>query len=63
MASDPRAMPLADFIAEVMSILKKQPDATEVCVERARPLREAAVGGREKYEQAFQGLNTAWGQG
>ena len=62
MASDPRALPLAEFISEVMDILKTQPGATEICVERARPLRDAAYGGREKYEQAFQGLNTAWAE-
>ncbi len=63
MAGDPRAMPLAEFIAEVMDILKTQPGATEICVDRARSLRNAAEGGREIYERAFQGLNTAWGQG
>src|ERR1035437_3165765 len=31
--SDPRAMPLAEYIAEVMEILKTQPDVTEICVE------------------------------
>jgi uncharacterized oxidoreductase len=33
-ASDPNAMPLKDFIAEVMNILKTSPAATEICVER-----------------------------
>ena len=39
---DPAAMPLADFIAEVMTILETQPDAPEVIVERCKPLRFAA---------------------
>ncbi len=56
-ASDPRAMPLKEFIAEVMQILKTQPDATEICVERVKPLRFAAEGGH--YDQVFNGLNEA----
>ena len=62
-ANDPRAMPLNSFITEVMDILKTQPAATEVCVEQARPLRNAAAGGNTGYEQVFQGLNTAWAEG
>ena len=34
-ANDPRAMPLNQFIAEVMEILKTQPAVTEICVETA----------------------------
>lgn len=45
-ASDPRAMPLGAFIAEVMDILERRPDAEEVVVERCRPLRFAAEDGR-----------------
>jgi uncharacterized oxidoreductase len=44
-AVDPLAMPLADFIAEVMTILETQPEAHEVIVERCRPLRFAAENG------------------
>ena len=62
-ANDPRAMPLGAFITEVMDILKNQPAATEICVEQARPLRDAALGGHDGYEQVFQGLNTAWAEG
>jgi uncharacterized oxidoreductase len=58
-ASDPNAMPLAEFIAEVMSILQTQPDATEVCVGRVQSLRDVASNGREQYEQTFQGFNAA----
>lgn len=53
--SDPRAMPLGGFIAEVMEILRTQPDAQEICVRRVHPLRFAAEQG--KYEQVFSGLN------
>ncbi|AMJ63598.1 SDR family oxidoreductase [Bosea sp. PAMC 26642] len=44
-AVDPLAMPLADFIAEVMTILETQPDAEEVIVERCKPLRFAEQNG------------------
>lgn len=56
-AADPRAMPLAEFIAEVMAILKTQPAVTEICVERVKGLRFAAESG--KYEAVFRGLNEA----
>src|ERR1700676_1683822 len=42
MAEDPKAMPLKEFIDEVMSILQSLPDAKEVCVKRVDPLRFAA---------------------
>ena len=58
-ASDPRAMPLEKFIAEVMEILKTQPAAAEICVENVKPLRFAAESGR--YDSVFQGLNKARG--
>ena len=60
-ASDPRAMPLDRFIAEVMEILKAQPAAAEVCVESVKPLRSAAESGR--YDTVFQRLNEAMGDG
>jgi len=56
-AADPRAMPLKDFVTEVMQILKTQPNATEICVERVNPLRYAAETG--KLPATFQGLNEA----
>jgi uncharacterized oxidoreductase len=56
-ASDPRAMPLEKFIAEVMEILKTQPGAAEICVENVKPLRFAAESGH--YDSIFQGLNEA----
>lgn len=45
-ANDPRAMPLEEFIAEVMQILTNQPDVAEVIVERCKPLRFAAEDGK-----------------
>jgi uncharacterized oxidoreductase len=56
-ASDPRAMPLEAFIAEVMEILKTQPAAVEICVEKVGRLRFAAESGH--YDSVFQGLNAA----
>ncbi|HLJ76468.1 MAG TPA: SDR family oxidoreductase [Acidobacteriaceae bacterium] len=53
--TDPRAMPLRDFIDEVMEILRTQPDAQEICVKRVYPLRFAAEQG--SYDQVFAGLN------
>jgi uncharacterized oxidoreductase len=56
-AADPRAMPLQEFIDEVMSILRAQSDVQEVCVKKVYPLRFAAEGDQEKYEQFFQQFN------
>ena len=56
-ASDPNAMPLDAFIEEVMAIFKTQPTATEIAVERVRPLRSASEGGQQKYQQFFKQFN------
>jgi uncharacterized oxidoreductase len=56
-ASDPRAMPLDKFIAEVMEILKSQPTPAEICVENVKGLRFAAENG--KYDAIFNGLNAS----
>jgi uncharacterized oxidoreductase len=56
-ATDPRAMPLAEFIAEVMKILGSGPNVTEVCVQNVERLRFAAESGH--YEAVFQDLNDA----
>jgi uncharacterized oxidoreductase len=56
-ASDPNAMPLNEFINEVMSILQTQPDAKEVCVKKVYPLRFSAEQGQEKYEEFFTQFN------
>jgi uncharacterized oxidoreductase len=56
-ANDPNAMPLAEFIAETMRILKSSPDATEICVERVKPLRFAERSG--DYDSFFTRFNDA----
>lgn len=60
-ANDPRAMPLKDYIAETMKILKEQPEAKEILVQRVLPLRFAEKNG-DVYE-AFQGFNEAMAAG
>ncbi len=52
------AMPLGDYINEVMDILKTQPNVTEICVERVKALRFAAEKG--SYDAVFNGLNQAF---
>ena len=42
---DENAMPLEDYLTEVMMILATEPEATEVCVERVQPLRLAEARG------------------
>jgi uncharacterized oxidoreductase len=54
---DPRAMPLADFITEVVEILRTQPNAKEICVERVKPLRSIAEKGQAAYDRFFETLN------
>lgn len=56
-ASDPHAMPLKDFISEVMGFLTHSPEATEICVERVKPLRRAEVSG--SYDGFFKTFNDA----
>jgi uncharacterized oxidoreductase len=58
-AQDPHAMPLGEFITEVMDILRTQPEATEICVKRVYPLRYAAEQGQAKYQEMFQGFNNS----
>jgi uncharacterized oxidoreductase len=58
-ANDPNAMPLDEFITEVMEILKTQPDVKEVCVKKVYPLRFSAEHGQEKYEEFFNQFNDA----
>ncbi len=45
-ATDPRAMPLAEFVAEVMSLLGRDPTPAEVIVGRCEPLRYAERNGK-----------------
>jgi len=56
-ANDPGAMPLREFITEVMAILKAQPNVAEILVKRVHPLRFAASEGQEKYQAVFRELN------
>ena len=56
-ANDPMAMPLKDFIAEVMNILETSPDLVEICVERVKPLRGAEASGN--YDAFFKNFNGA----
>jgi uncharacterized oxidoreductase len=60
-ADDPRAMPLKEFIAEVIEILNHQPTPAEICVENVKRLRFAAESG--KFDQIFNGLNAAMTDG
>jgi uncharacterized oxidoreductase len=57
-ATDPRAMPLAEFVAEVMDILTTQPDVKEVLVKRCEPLRYAPE--TSNFDQAFGMVNATF---
>lgn len=56
--SDERAMPLKDFIAETVHILKTQPNVKEVLVDRVKFLSEATERG--EYAKVFAMLNGAF---
>jgi uncharacterized oxidoreductase len=58
-ASDPRAMPLADYIAEVMEILSTQPEAKEILVKNVYPLRFAGDFDSDKFYGFFEQFNSA----
>jgi uncharacterized oxidoreductase len=51
------AMPLEDFISEVVSLLESQPDATEIQVERVKFLRYGEARG--DYDQVVAVLNNS----
>src|SRR6266576_4636303 len=59
-ANDPNAMPLEEFITEVMDILQSQPNAKEICVKRVYPLRFSAEHVQQKYEEFFQQFNDSF---
>ncbi len=54
-ASNPHGMPLADFIAESISLLQSTPTPPEILVERVNILRRAEAEGR--FGQVFAFLN------
>lgn len=56
-ASDPHAMPLANFIDEVMRILETVPDAAEVLVQRVHRQRFASEQGQAGYRELFAQVN------
>jgi uncharacterized oxidoreductase len=58
-ANDPRAMPLDEFITEVMKIITAAPANGEICVERVRPLRDAPGLGEAGYHKQFIAFNEA----
>jgi len=55
-AADPRAMPLKDYIAETIEILKTQPTPPEICVKRVDFLRYAVENGN--YDDVFNTVNS-----
>ena len=56
-ASDPNAMPLADFIQEVMQILESQDHTKEILVKRVIPQRTSSEGSIEKYYEFMNAFN------
>ena len=56
-AADPNAMPLADFIAEVVALFDNPPASGEILVKRVEPLRWAEKTGA--FDQIFIQLNGA----
>ena len=58
-ANDPRAMPLDDFIAEVVQILETHPETNEILVKNVYPLRFAGDFNVEKFGRFFEQFNAA----
>jgi uncharacterized oxidoreductase len=54
-ASDPNAMPLADYISETMALLEAHPAAEEILVERVHFQRFAER--EDRYQESFARLN------
>lgn len=54
--NDPHAMPLDEYVNEVMSILQSPPKSGEILVERVKPLRNAERDG--KFDEIFAMLGT-----
>jgi short-subunit dehydrogenase involved in D-alanine esterification of teichoic acids len=51
------AMPLDDFVSEVIELIEQQPDAKEIQVERVKFLRYGEARG--DYEETVAALNAA----
>jgi uncharacterized oxidoreductase len=56
-ATSQLAMPLDEFVAEVVALLQTQPDAKEIQVDRVKFLRYGEARG--DYDQVVQMLNAA----
>lgn len=56
-AADSNAMPLEDFVSEVISILRETPSIPEILVQRVQPQRFAKDHGAAKYEEFFKTQN------
>jgi uncharacterized oxidoreductase len=54
-ASDPRAMPLQEFLDETIALIAKNPAGGEILVERVKPLRFAERG--ENFQAFFTQFN------
>jgi uncharacterized oxidoreductase len=59
-ANDPHAMPLGEFITEVMQLLRDTTETKEIRVKRVLPLRFAAEQGEAGYRKQLDGLNAAF---
>jgi uncharacterized oxidoreductase len=55
---NPTALPLEDFLDEVMGILETQPEVAEVLVERVKWQRHAEREGR--YDEVFATLSARY---
>jgi uncharacterized oxidoreductase len=55
--TSPIAMPLDEYVSEVVELLRTQPDADEILVERVKFLRHSAARG--DYDQVVATLNAA----
>jgi uncharacterized oxidoreductase len=56
-ATDPNAMPVDEFVSELLSLMKEKPLEEEVIVKRAQMLSEARFQGREVYAGVFKQMN------
>lgn len=56
-AADENAMPLEDFISEVIKIMKENPSAPEILVQRVMAQRSAAWSGEKAYSEFFKMMN------